>query len=133
MLDPNRPVRVFKNWKLGCWNLMQDGLVRASARHVRLEQVEFRVRETGRQRALREGRRNVHAYAIGRLVAHVHPDDPGYLADIGGREVTYDARVNQSFVERETGRPVIGAEVALFDERGLSCLGLVMPTELRAA
>ena len=133
VLDPNRPVRVFKNWKLGCWNIMQDGLLRASARQVRLEQVRFVVRESGRQRALREGRRNVHAYAVGLLRGQVHADDADDLAAIEGREVVYDARHFASFVERDSGSAVIGAEVARFDEHGLTCLGLVEPPGLRAA
>ena len=133
MLDPDRPVRVFKNWKLGCWNIMQDGCVVASARQVRLRGVEFRVRESGRQRMLRLGRRNVHAYAIGHLVEHVHPDDSRELAPIAGREVIYDPHRYASFVERDNGAPVAHAVSAQFDERGLFCAGISTPPERHTA
>lgn len=120
MLDPNRPVRVFKNWRLGCWNIMQDGLLRASARQLRLVQVEFRVRESGRQRALARGRRNVHAYAIGWLAAQVPTGQPGDLGSAHAREVTYDPWRHSSFVDRASGEPVYSAADALFDERGVT-------------
>lgn len=120
MIDQGRPVRVFLNWKRGCYSIFQDGLVRASAREVRLADVEFRVREAGRQRMLRERRRNVHAFAVGRLVDYVHPDDPRRLAGLGGRGVVYDPYRCATFVDRETGSPVAGARLAQFDERGAS-------------
>ncbi len=71
VIDQNLPVRVFKNWKHGCYSIMQRGVVRASASQVRLTNVEFRVREAGRQRMLREKQKNVHAFAVGHLVDFV--------------------------------------------------------------
>lgn len=67
MIDQNKPVRVFENLKHGCYSIMQNGMFRASARQVRLTDVEFRVRESGRLRMVRERRRNVHTFAVGRL------------------------------------------------------------------
>ena len=87
MLDPARPVRVFRNWKHHCWTIMQGGVLCASARQVRLADVAFRVRESGRQRMLRGHRKNVHAYAVGRLVDWVHPDDGRELDALEGRSV----------------------------------------------
>ena len=63
MIDHSKPVRVFRNWKHDCYSIMQDGRLRASAKQVRLANVEFQVRESGRQRMLVENRRNVHAFA----------------------------------------------------------------------
>ena len=123
MLDPNRPVRVFRNWKLGCWNLMQDGRLCATARQVRLVDVEFRVRDSGRERALRDGRRNIHAYAIGRLVAHLHPDAAGELGARHAREVFYDPWRCERFTDRDSGAWVLGAEDVLFDEGGVTYAG----------
>ena len=53
MIDTTKPVRVFRNWKRGCYSIMQGGLVKASARAIRLHDVEFLVRESGRARMLR--------------------------------------------------------------------------------
>ena len=119
MIDPNRPVRVFRNWKHGCYSIMQGGALRASARQVRLADVEFRVREQGRERMLREARRNVHAFAVGRLVDFVHPDEERALEVVDGRGVFYDPWRFAAFVDRETESPVARAGVAQFDEEGV--------------
>jgi hypothetical protein len=121
-LDLDRPVRVFRNWKRGCWSIMQDGALRASARQVRLAGVEFVVRESGRQRMLRERRKNVHAYAVGRLVDWVHPDDARELAALDGRAVFYDAYRFACFVDRDSHAPVLGAGAVRLDEAGVTYL-----------
>lgn len=119
VIDQDKPVRVFKNLKHGCYSIMQNGSVRASARQVRLTDVEFRVRESGRQRMVRERRRNVHAFAVGRLCDYVHPDETRVLEVLGGRGAFYDPYQFSSFVDRETEAPVTTASVAQFDEHGV--------------
>lgn len=119
MIDKNLPVRVFKNFKHGCYSIMQRGVVKASARQVRLAGVEFRVREAGRQRSLREKRRNVHAFAVGRLVDYVHPSDSRNIEPMVGRGAFYDPRRFPSFVDRETMAPVTAVSAAHFDENGV--------------
>ena len=119
MIDKNLPVRVFKNLKHGCYSIMQRGVIKASAKQVRLCDVEFRVRESGRQRMLREKRSNVHAFAVGRLMDYVHPGDDRELRRIAGRGAFYDPNRFSSFVDRETNAPVTRASVAHFDEHGV--------------
>lgn len=119
MIDHDKPVRVFKNWKLGCYNIMQNGKLLASARQVRLSGVEFLVRESGRKRMLERGRRNVHAYAVGNLVDYVHPEDPRMLDKIDGRGVFYNPYQFDSFVDNDTRDRVTAAAVAQFDESGV--------------
>jgi hypothetical protein len=98
---------------------MQRGVVRASARQVRLCDVEFRVREAGRQRMLRDKRRNVHAFAVGRLVDFVHPGDSRDMEPMAGRGVFYDPWRFASFVDSDTEAPVTAVRVAQFDEDGV--------------
>ena len=98
---------------------MQDGRLKASARQVRLFDVEFRVRESGRQRMLRNRRKNIHAYAIGRLLDFVHPEDSRELEGMCGRGVYYNPYEFSSFVDGETRSPVTFASAARFDERGV--------------
>lgn len=121
MIDYDRPVRVFKNWKLGCYNIMQSGKLLTSARQVRLSGVEFLVRESGRKRMLENGRRNIHAYAVGTLVDYVHPAESRDLDKITGRGVFYDPYKFSSFVDFETEYPVTAADLAQFDESGVTC------------
>ncbi len=127
MIDYSKPVRVFKNWRLGCYGIMQDGKLLASAKQVRLEGVEFLVRESGRQRMLRRRRRNVHAYAIGHLSDYVHPSEQRALAPMHGRGVFYDPHRFSSFVDTETRSSVTRAESAQFDESGVVYVGAAEP------
>jgi hypothetical protein len=120
VIDIDRPVRVFRNWERGCYSIMQNGLVRASARAVRLREVEFRVREAGRRRMLDGGPRNVHAFAVGRLVDFVHPDEGRELEALGGRGVHYDPHRFGTFVDRETEDPIAGAGLVHFGEGGVT-------------
>ena len=119
MIDKNLPVRVFKNFKHGCYSIMQRGVVKASAKQVRLSGVVFRVREAGRQRALREQRRNVHAFAVGLLVDFVHPDETRTMEPMAGRGAFYDPLRFPSFVDRETQAPITTVSLAHFDEHGV--------------
>ena len=119
MIDYNRPVRVFKNWKLGCYNIMRSGKLLTSARQVHLSGVEFLVRESGRRRMIENGRRNIHAYAVGTLVDYVHPEEPRDLDKVSGRSVFYNPYKFSSFVDNETQDPIMAADFARFDESGV--------------
>lgn len=119
MIDYNRPVRVFKNWKLGCYNIMQSGKLLTSARQVHLSGVEFLVRESGRRRMIENGRRNIHAYAVGTLIDYVHPEESRDLDKFSGRSVFYNPYKFSSFVDDETQSPILAADFAQFDESGV--------------
>lgn len=119
MIQAHLPVRVYWNYKHRCYSVFQGGAVRASAREVQLSQVEFRVREGGRQRMLREGRRVIHAYAIGYLEDAVHPDDPRRLSPFAGEPVRYDPALGASFFYPDTGEVLTHASLARFDEQGM--------------
>ena len=125
MIDHEKPVRVIHNWKHDCYSIMQNGRLKASARQVRLSDVEFRVRESGRERMLRNQRRNIHAYAIGRLLDFVHPDDDRELGGMSGRSVYYNPYQFAFFADKETQAPVNSALVVQFDERGVVYSNLV--------
>lgn len=49
----------------------ETGLVLAHGNDILLEDVQFKVSEAGRQRVLREQKKNVHAYVIGYYVGSV--------------------------------------------------------------
>jgi hypothetical protein len=118
MIDPQQPVRVYWNYKHRCYSIFQGGAVRASARQVQLEDVTFRVRESGRQRMLREKRKVIHAFAIGRLVDFVHPSETRKLSPFSGTRIAYDPYRFPSFVDTDTHEPVLTAKAVRFDEEG---------------
>ena len=63
---PDR-VKVYFNLNLDCLSVIdaETGLLYCHAHRVELHNAKFRVQEAGRQRVLREKRKNVHAYIIG--------------------------------------------------------------------
>jgi len=71
----------------------RTGRVIHHAKHVHIVNPKFVVREGGRQRVLRERKKNVHAFVRGNLTAF--KDSPSYLADtIGYNPYKYDSFVN---------------------------------------
>ena len=119
MIDLDKPVRVFRNLTHGCYSILQNGKLKASARQVLLSDVEFTVRESGRQRMLKENTRNVHAFAVGQLIDYVHAQDSRELELIVGRTVTYNPRQRGVFYDEQTLAPVTSAEVVHLGEEGV--------------
>lgn len=102
-VDVEKPVWVYFNLHTGRWSVKQGGLVRCHARLIALTDVQFRVREAGRLRVLREQKKNVHAFVIGKIanVDEFHANDYGK-----GRSVTYNPYKHNTFVFRGTGEPI---------------------------
>jgi hypothetical protein len=70
---------------------MLGGKVVAHVNEIHLKDVEFRVRENGRQKVLREGKKNVHAFVIGTVIEQPENNDFPF-------EVTYNPYKNKSFM-----------------------------------
>ena len=69
-INRSKPVLVYRNLSHGrkskpLYSVMQNGRVVRRTRAIMLRNVQFIVRESGRQRVLQEGRKNVHAFAKG--------------------------------------------------------------------
>mgnify|MGYP006272576803 CR=1 FL=1 len=88
----------------------RKGLVVAHREYVMLEDVTFRVSEAGRQRVLRERKKNVHAGAVGQW-----RDDVGVLSD--DVAVTYNPYKYSTFVNKDTEQPVINARRAVLHNK----------------
>lgn len=69
-IDPEKPVMVYWNIRLDCYSVKQSGKLVAHADQVELRDVTFKVSEAGRQRVLKERRKNVHAFIVGYLDEH---------------------------------------------------------------
>ena len=65
--DPEKPVKVYWNLHRKCYSVQQKGLVVGHAENIALKNVTFKVNESGRQRVLKERRKNVHAFVTGLL------------------------------------------------------------------
>lgn len=119
-------VEVYRNLRHGrnarpLYSIRRPGGRVIYRRHrVLLSGAGFVVHEAGRQRALREGRKNVHAFVRGRLA-----DSRGAFGiDANSRrdlptKITYNPFQAGRFLG-EDGAPVKAARAVLLNERGMS-------------
>ena len=98
-IDFSKKVFVYKNLHKDCWSVRQDGLVKAHADKLEMWDCSFRVNQKGREKVIKEKRKNVHAGILGRV------DDIGGTIMIG-TEVTYNPYKYNSFVDKNTESPV---------------------------
>jgi len=107
--DPSLPVKVYWNLHRHLYSVQQAGLVVGHTESVNLKRVSFKVSQAGRNRVLKEGRKNVHAFVIGTI-------DPAVKVD--NRKITYNPYKFSSFVDRETLAPVFSAKSVKMEGRG---------------
>lgn len=82
---------------------------------VSLRDAEFRVSEPGRQRCIRQGVRNVHAWIVGEEILRVCSDWRYSQAPrpVGYRQAVYDPFKGGTFVDSETLEPVLTADLVI--------------------
>ena len=78
----NKVVEVYRNLHKHCFSVRYKGHVIAHATQLYLEDVSFVVREGGRQRVLREKRKNVHAFLKGTLSKPPSEVRPQYSLEV---------------------------------------------------
>ena len=102
-LDVDKPVEVYFNLQKKCWSVRQDGIVRYHTNYVFMRDAEFKVSQKGRDRVLREKRKNVHAVIKGFL--HTPTDMPKAI-DAEFTYITYNPYKYHSFVRTDTEHSV---------------------------
>lgn len=105
-LKPGDRVEVYFNLHKNMFSVRalegrHKGLVVAHASAVSLSNVTFSVRKAGRDKVIREKRKNVHAFVRGTWETFVADEGVG---------VTYNPYLYESFVIRETGEPIYKAK-----------------------
>jgi hypothetical protein len=120
-----KDVWVYRNLKHGkearpLYSIMRNGRVIARRHRVLLTDATFVVREGGRQRVIREGRKNVHAFVKGRLVGRkgAWGIDANTRRDLPVR-LTYRP-LQASYFQTIDGHPVKAARGVLLNERGIT-------------
>ena len=83
---------------------ISKGRVIKHAHFVALENVTFKVSEAGRQRVLKEQRKNVHAGVVGTLVPCIDA--------VGSERVTYNPYKGSNFTLCGTGDPILASTSA---------------------
>ena len=120
------PAYFYWNLHKKCWSVMIRGKVEQHAAGAQLLDVEFRVRPGGHARVLREGRKNVHAFAVSSRCSTV----PGEWTDPDTwpgdwYEVTYNPFKAAHFMCKCHGTPVTHADrVILTHDRRVFAQGL---------
>lgn len=114
-IDYSKPARIYWNLNSGCWSIRQKSKVVAHSDFLALLDVKPVVSEKGRQRVIRTGRKNVHAYLEGIISL-----DLILLGDTE-RQIRYNPYQNISFYFINKNSDVeymIHAETVLFTSDG---------------
>ena len=108
---PKGRVQVYYNLHKKCLSIRHKGKVIEHAQEVTLTDARFHVQQAGRERVLKQKRKNVHAYVSGKLKESFwFIQAPKYIWTAKQR-VTYNPYKYKNFVDKETLEPVASAEV----------------------
>lgn len=97
-----------KVWSVKALQGPDKGRVIAHSKTVWLKHCKLKVSQAGRQRVLKERRKNVHAGVVGDLVSLTGAMN---LGGIGGGYITYNPYKYESFVDCKNGQPVYQADI----------------------
>ena len=111
-------VRVYRNLRNKCYSVVsvKTGRVIAHEKFVALIDARFSVRESGRQRVLREKRKNVHAFVTG-FVAQ--SKDVPAATKKPGFQVYYNPYKTKTFINKRTKKPVMEADLVMLGDKGI--------------
>ena len=108
---PKGRVQVYYNLHKKCLSVRHKGKVIEHAQEVTLTDARFHVQQAGRERVLKQKRKNVHAYISGKLKETFwFTQAPKYIWT-AKQHVTYNPYKYKNFVNKETLEPVTSAEV----------------------
>ena len=99
---------VHLNLNRNCWSVLMRGKLQGYRQNMSLRDVEFRVRPGGHARAVKEGKRNVHAFVVGTPSRGVPAKRPVL--------VRYDIKSGK-FIDPQ-GKNILRADVARFSDDG---------------
>ncbi len=113
---------IYRNLNRGGFSLKYKGLVIANMLRFTADNVEFRVSEASRKRAVREGRRNVHAYMVcDNEPIGLHWKDETlekHISENDMKPIYYHPLETETFVIAGTSTPVTEAEhIVATDEK----------------
>lgn len=102
-------VMVYYNLHKKTFSVQYRGRVMMHADYVKLKDVEFRVREGGKEKVRQEMRKNVHAFVIGDLVDYCKFPCESLPPESNDKVITYNPYKYDSFVKRDTEEPIYNA------------------------
>lgn len=106
-------VFIYRNTHRNCWSIRSSSTkkVVAHAKEFLVEDAQFKVSQAGRERVIREKKKNVHAGIQGKLISYVDLRDRcSEFCILGSSEVTYNPYLYSTFVGKTTKLPVYTAK-----------------------
>ncbi len=116
----NKPVKIYKNLHNGLFSVMQNNLVVAHIESFILNNVIFKVNDAGRQKVLKEKKKNVHAFVTG-YIKEINCRDDDLISSNWHTQVRYNPYITSTFFIGINKTPITKTE-RLY---GCSILGLV--------
>lgn len=105
-----KKVMVYYNLHKHTFSVTYKGVVILHADYVKLGNVEFRVREGGKEKVRREKSKNVHAFVIGELLDYCEFPCENIPSEPSNKVVTYNPYKYNSFVYKDSEEPVYNAK-----------------------
>lgn len=103
-------VMVYYNLNKHTFSVTHNSKVIMYADYVKLKDVEFRVRQGGKEKVRSEKRKNVHAFVIGELVEYTEFPCKDIPTSSSDKVITYDPYKYDSFVFKNNEEPVFHAK-----------------------
>lgn len=103
-------VMVYYNLHKHTFSVKNKTRIILHADYVRLGNVEFRVREGGKERVRDEKQKNVHSFVIGDLLDYCKYPCDNIPSEPNNKIVTYNPYKYDSFVYKETEIPIYNAK-----------------------
>jgi hypothetical protein len=105
-----KKVMVYYNLHKQTFSVTYDSKVILHADYVKLGDVEFRVRQGGKERVRQDKSKNVHAFVIGRLLDYCEYPCDDIPSSPSGKIATYNPYKHNSFVYKGSEEPVYNAK-----------------------
>lgn len=105
MIDLSKRVYVYFNLHKKVWSIRQGGKVVEHTKEIHLKDCKYLVGQAGRQKVLKEKRKNVHAGISGYVTT------PPMRGSYDPWMVTYNPYKNKTFVYRHNEKPIETSEL----------------------
>ena len=114
----NKKVMVYYNLNKHTFSITYKNKLISHSDHIKLNDVEFRVRPGGNEKVGREKKKNVHAFVIGNLEDYCEYPCENIPSEPNDNIVTYDPYKYKSFLVKSTNEPIYNAsEVEMINSR----------------
>ena len=100
-------VRIYWNLHQKMYSVVFKGRVVSHMTDITLEDVQFVVRQSGREKVLRDKKKNVHAFVVGKIIN----DNEGWFPQENYDTISYNPYKNNTFQNVTRDEPIFKARV----------------------